>query len=648
MLGVRVVGAVLAVVCVLLVSGQPVAAQPAGGVGWVVSQLEREQVVRLPGAVTSADVARLTPRDRVVLAPARGLPDDLEPLWTWADSKGVRLTIVEGWWIAQQRVSVRPERDALPWVLASGDVTPVVVGTAPPVPRRVAATAARLDESRVSRPRDGVRLVTLPVRPNPSTGYATELADRFPGELIVVTYGAWLEFAGPGADRAAYARDTTYGPMLLRRGSTTDLVTTVLDRMHEPPPRPVYAPPQWDRIQTFVYFGLALVIAAVGGWLLIRSRRAAAKGPMRMARAEAYLRIVELEARLADVPDPDLAQRHATARTRFDQARTPEEMTSARKIAEEGLAASQAVARTRARPGARPVGKRRRTGNRQQPAPGPVASNHPVRPRGAGFLAVGIALACAVAYGIWKLELPSDPAEQDQYTAERAAEQLRYTSVYVFPLSLNEESLDVERARKIVGDRPLVVIAGYPTMCTEIALELPDVIVVVVSPDPEHLIVDCARRGSFFDSSLLRDAQDVTAYLPAGRDRTAHVAEYVRAFDARHTAQRRAPSGDDGLGDDLVTVLLLLVSSGLVTIGAIRGRTWQTTNTRLNRVADLITHDDETGRAPHERATTAAEYVHALRDFDTAITKAQRTRVEQRLTALEETAAVRTRTVLSP
>jgi hypothetical protein len=53
-----------------------------------------------------------------------------------------------------------------------------------------------------------VRLASLPVRPGPFTGNATELADRFPGELIIVACGAWLEFAGPGADWATYARDT--------------------------------------------------------------------------------------------------------------------------------------------------------------------------------------------------------------------------------------------------------------------------------------------------------------------------------------------------------------------------------------------------------------------------------------------------------
>jgi len=621
LLGVRVVGVVLAVFCVLLVSGQPVAAQPGADVGSVVSRLEREQVVRLPGAVTSVDAGRLAARDRVVLAPAAGLPDDLGPLWAWASGKGVRLTVVEGWWISQQGEAVRVERDALPWVLASGDVTDIIMGAAAPVPQRVTATDALLDGLRVDQFEPGVRLVTLPARPDPVTGYAAALADRFPDEMVVVACGAWLEFAGPGTNRASIARDATYGLMLLRRGSTlgpvaTDLVTAVMDREADPVPRPLYAPLKWDKIRDDVYFGLALVIAAVGGWLLIRHRRAAAVGPVRMAWAKAHLRVQQLEVRLAGASGPDMARRHATT--------------------EGGPRTTGTVEPDRVRPAPRPVGKRNREKDRQRSSRGRAAPEPTARPRGTASLRAGVYLACLIAFQIWNLALTTDPTDQEKYTPQNAAHQLRYSSVYSYPLSITRSSLDTEEAKMLIGDRPLVAVAGFSTMCTEIAQELPGVIVVVVDPYPETPIVDCAHEGSFHDPTLLRDVQDTTTYLATGDDRIAYLAEYVRAFDERHPSLRRAPSDNGDLAGDLITVVPLLVALGLATFGAITlHRTWHTTNTRLNRLANLITHDD-TSHDPHERAATANEYLRTLRGFESATTKEQRATTERRLTTLEQ------------
>ncbi len=63
------------------------------------------------------------------------------------------------------------------------------------------------------------------------------------------------------------------------------------------------------------------------------------------------------------------------------------------------------------------------------------------------------------------------------------------------------------------------------------------------------------------------------AVAPAGEDRTAYVAEYVRAFDARHPDMRRTPPGDEGgLDHDVVAAALLLVAGGLVAFGAVSGR----------------------------------------------------------------------------
>lgn len=87
----------------------------------------------------------------------------------------------------------------------------------------------------------------------------------------------------------------------------------------------------------------ALVAGAVTlvVWLLVNhlrnpARQAATRAELRRARAETYLRIEELGARAAD--DAGAAERHATARTLFDQATTAAAMAEVRAIADEGLA----------------------------------------------------------------------------------------------------------------------------------------------------------------------------------------------------------------------------------------------------------------------------------------------------------------------
>jgi hypothetical protein len=85
-------------------------------------------------------------------------------------------------------------------------------------------------------------------------------------------------------------------------------------------------------------------------------------------------------------------------------------------------------------------------------------------------------------------------------------------------------------------------------------------------------------------------------------------------------------------------VVPLLLALGLATFGAISlHRTWHTTNTRLNRLATLIIHDD----TRRERASTANEYLCTLRGFESATTKDQRANTERRLSALEQAATER-------
>jgi hypothetical protein len=142
----------------------------------------------------------------------------------------------------------------------------------------------------------------------------------------------------------------------------------------------------------------------------------------------------------------------------------------------------------------------------------------------------------------------------------------------------------------------------------------------------------------------LRDTQDAMTFAATGDDLTPYVVEYVRAFDARHPSLHRAPpSGDDSVGGLVqitVIAVLLLVAFGFVVFGAASvHRNWLVPNTRLNRLACLIT-PERPGGTPHERAAITDEYLRTLRDFATASTAEQRADVERRLTELEEVAGV--------
>ncbi|HEX6359318.1 hypothetical protein [Actinophytocola sp.] len=346
----RTVGAVLAAAVCLLLSGSPATAQPPDP-QQLIDQLSQNRVVRLPGAVTTVDVARVPDDERVLLAPQSGLPPGLVALLKWAGDTGVALTVVEGLWIERyegtesERPLATADERVLRQVLAYGDVTGVVLGEQAS-PATVPATDAQLDQLTVSQPRDGVRLARVPMGPV-YVDYAGRLAARFPGELVVVAHGAWLEFAGPGADRAEHARNAAYGPVLLNRGRSTDVVTAVLDRMTEPPARPVYDLPRPEKVDlagSAIVVTLVAAAATVVAMLLVlylrwALRRRETREGLREARARAYLSIEELGTRLAeDQADvPAAAERYATARALFDQALTPEAMAAVREVAEEGL-----------------------------------------------------------------------------------------------------------------------------------------------------------------------------------------------------------------------------------------------------------------------------------------------------------------------
>ena len=370
----RVLGAGLAVAGLLLMSGAPAAAEPEPvfDTDQVVAQLQQDRIVRLPGTVATLDDARVLaalPSNGLVLLapPINAVPD--APIWSdtlgpvreWADQSGLQLTVVRGLWVERdgrppgydyrvgQPFTTADEPTLRRW-LAYGDVTAPVLRETEPGPPLVPATAEQLDQLPVTAVRPGVRLATLPqlTADAPFVDHAAGLAQRFPGELVIVGYGRWLEIAGEGADRAEYLRNVAYGSFFVDRRPVADVVTAVVDQLAEPSARPVFGtapPPPPDDLATTRIIAAVAVIIAVAGWLVARhvqrlrqNRENAEK--LRFATADARATIEDLGARLLDTEqaDPQAAERHATARILFDQALTAEAMAEVRAVADEGLA----------------------------------------------------------------------------------------------------------------------------------------------------------------------------------------------------------------------------------------------------------------------------------------------------------------------
>jgi hypothetical protein len=212
-----------------------------------------------------------------------------------------------------------------------------------------------------------VRIAALPaLEPGePFLDYAPELLKRFPGEVVMVAQGRWLDVAASEQDKANSARDYAYGryeyASFTQGTPMQDRIGTVLQRLQfllkgtaygRPQPQPQPKPEPFDVRRTisgltpWVLVGAALVLGLSGLYVWQRGRAARAdaeRRAMRRERAVAMARIGELGARLlaveerGDRADPAAAERHATARDLYDQALTAEAMREVSIIADEGL-----------------------------------------------------------------------------------------------------------------------------------------------------------------------------------------------------------------------------------------------------------------------------------------------------------------------
>ncbi|MFI7678265.1 hypothetical protein [Actinophytocola sp. NPDC049390] len=261
------------------------------------------------------------------------------------------------------------------------------------------------------------------------------------------------------------------------------------------------------------------------------------------------------------------------------------------------------------------------------------------RPRFAGWVA-GL-LASGVLF-FFAVEFYGSPPEDDP---------LRYTSVHVE--SGADGVLEVERTRRIVGDRPIVVVAtGSGTRCRDVVEAVPDVIALVLRHG--GVADDCAGAAArHHHGDLLYEAER------AGRDGTGLVEEYVRAFDALFAGEplprRSPPPADTGpdVGDVLVLVATALFAAVFVlaAVAVVRTVRWDErddaartrhrrarADARLNRLADRVLRFDR----PADSAV-AKRYVLVLRDFEAATTERQRVAVDTRLTDLEREVGVLSR-----
>jgi hypothetical protein len=518
--------------------------------------------------------------------------------------------------------------------------------------------------------------------------YVPALTRLFPGEVVVVAHGRWLDVAGPDQSTVKYARDYAYGAredaLLLGGGQTNTVLTAMLDRLVGlrrgeaftrplPPPRPDLRPQAAvdtiGRMVPWIVTGVGSVMGcvALNGWWGRRSRRRAdEQQSMRMASAEAQARISELGARLLDdeLPPPIAAERHATARTLYDQALTAEAMAMVVQVADEGLAATNGT----------PPPLRLRT--ERQPSPELTETRFLLRSLLVVIACVGVFLGITFLIALGKEPEESDPLT----TAPRAAvDGLRDASVYVEPGA--PTVLDTERTRRLVGDRPILVAvlrddvrhgraeAEDPrfSLCYDLTQRFGTDILIVFAPGPNGYGAELCTGDWFpgdhdgYGLELRQDVIDAVRYLVDRNDQGRMVDEVVHAFDTRSAADfgdrrlRRAMNAPDDWSTSPVGNVLVLSAAVFSALGTMlvfllvryfgtraahrtgesaRARTRRAeVNVRLNRIADTILHPEPTRDANHARhqADAATRYLHTLHDFENARTDVALSEVEQKL-----------------
>jgi hypothetical protein len=205
-----------------------------------------------------------------------------------------------------------------------------------------------------------VRVAAFPAiqRGQPMVDYASALAEQFPGDDIFVSYGDWMDVAGPDLQVLESARDYAYGryeDATLEQGADmADRIATILVRAYtlikkhpfsRPQPTPFDLRHRISSVTPWVLLGSAVLLAG-GSLLAWQRKRGEAVRVERIAlnreSALATAAIAALGAHLlhADTIPTEAtaaaAERQSTASTMFEQATTSAAMREVRTIAEQG------------------------------------------------------------------------------------------------------------------------------------------------------------------------------------------------------------------------------------------------------------------------------------------------------------------------
>jgi hypothetical protein len=188
----------------------------------------------------------------------------------------------------------------------------------------------------------------------PFVNYAPALAKEFPNDEIMVSYGEWMEVAGPNLAALTSARDYAYGryddATLEQGASMTNRIGSILVRTYDlvrkhpfarPQPTPYDLRHRISVLAPWVLLGAAVSLGG-GALLLWQRRRAETQRAQHIAlRRESALATAAIAALSGHLlhdkkASSAVAERQATATTLFEQARTPAAMRRVREIAEQG------------------------------------------------------------------------------------------------------------------------------------------------------------------------------------------------------------------------------------------------------------------------------------------------------------------------
>lgn len=304
------------------------------------------------------------------------------------------------------------------------------------------------------------------------------------------------------------------------------------------------------------------------------------------------------------------------------------------------------------------------------------------------WVAVCVGIGVLLGIGIFGRPVHEPEPVSDRVLA--VAEGLRTTSVY-------EEKpgvpgvIDAERARELIGDRPIVLVLLDDTplpvpeplesevydLCDEIARVVPTSLVILYTTvdtgeydqayctGPQFSNPQNPVDPANYDFGLIAKAEVSWKYRATDEDRFPEVEEFVFAFDEQaredypngvptRAVVVPAPPAPDALQTRTIVLslggvvlapvalfALLRLIGGAVTRRGSRARSAHTRreamNTRLNRLADAVLHPPTPRDAAdaHRQADLAQRYVLLLGDVESARSRSAHAEVEQRLSELE-------------